>query len=428
MIRENLPKYCRQRSRTADRAYVELGGHRVYLGTYDSPDSREQYRRVLAEWLASGSRRAPSAAPISVVELAARFLEHATTYYRKPDGTQTSEVDNFKQAIRPLRDLYGRTLAADFGPLTLKVVRADMLRRDWSRSHINKQVGRIKMIFRWGVENEMVPPSVYQGLLAVAGLKRGRTQAREAEPVRPAPDSMIEAVQPHVSRQVWALVQLQLLTGARPGELVDMRPVDIDAAGTVWVYRPEHHKTAHHGHSRQILLGPQAQAILQPFLADRPADGYCFSPAEAEAERRTKAHAARTTPLICGNVPGSNRVQQPERPPRDRYSVDSYRRAIVRACNRAFPPPGDLVQREDETGEQYAARLDDERKMQLRQWRKAHTWHPHQLRHNVATRLRQDHGIDMAQTILGHRLGSSITEIYAEANINKAIQIMAGTG
>ena len=50
------------------------------------------------------------------------------------------------------------------------------------------------------------------------GLRRGRTAAKEPEPVRPVPDQHIEAVRPHASRQVWALVRLQLLTGARGGE------------------------------------------------------------------------------------------------------------------------------------------------------------------------------------------------------------------
>jgi integrase len=56
------------------------------------------------------------------------------------------------------------------------------------------------------------------------------------------------------------------------------------------------------------------------------------------------------------------------------------------------------------------------------------TWAPNRLRHNAATRLRREHGIDIAQTILGHRLGSHITEIYAEANIAKAIDVIAEVG
>ena len=74
---------------------------------------------------------------------------------------------------------------------------------------------RLPTIFRWGVENELVPPGVYQALQAVRGLQQGRTEARESEPVAPVPPAHIEAVRPFVSRQVWALIQLQLATAAR---------------------------------------------------------------------------------------------------------------------------------------------------------------------------------------------------------------------
>lgn len=65
---------------------------------------------------------------------------------------------------------------------------------------------------------------------------------------------------------------------------------------------------------------------------------------------------------------------------------------------------------------------------ELLAWHKAHRWHPHQLRHNAATRLRREFGIDLAQTILGHRLGSAVTEIYAEANVAKAKDVIARVG
>ncbi len=50
-------------------------------------------------------------------------MRHAKVYYRAPDGRQTSEVANYKPVLRRLLALYGKTLAADFGPLALKAVR-----------------------------------------------------------------------------------------------------------------------------------------------------------------------------------------------------------------------------------------------------------------------------------------------------------------
>ncbi len=66
--------------------------------------------------------------------------------------------------------------------------------KPWSRKYINKAVDRIRRMFRWGVENELVPPSVKQKLEAVAGLRKGRSKARETEARRPVPQEHIDAM------------------------------------------------------------------------------------------------------------------------------------------------------------------------------------------------------------------------------------------
>ena len=53
-----------------------------------------------------------------------------------------------------------------------------------------------------------------------------------------------------LSRQVEAIARLQLASGVRRGEVCIMRGCDLDTTGKVWVYRPQQHKTQHHGHQR----------------------------------------------------------------------------------------------------------------------------------------------------------------------------------
>ena len=60
-------------------------------------------------------------------------------------------------------------------------------------------------------------------------------------------------------------------------------------------------------------------------------------------------------------------------------------------------------------------------------WHAQHVWSPHQLRHNAATYLRKQFGLEAAQVIPGHR-NLSVTEIYAEKNVEAAIKIMAQVG
>jgi hypothetical protein len=105
-----------------------------------------------------------------VVELAAAFWRHAQTYYRKPDGTPTSEVKNFRYVLKPLNRLFGHTAATKFGPLALQSLREEMIRLGWTRKNINRQIGRVKLIFKWGASQELIPGSIYANLRTVAGL------------------------------------------------------------------------------------------------------------------------------------------------------------------------------------------------------------------------------------------------------------------
>ena len=239
----------------------------------------------------------------------------------------------------------------------------------------------------------------------------GRSSAPESVPVRPVPDEVVEAILPFASPQVRAMVQLQQLTGMRPGEVCIMRVCDIDTQQQPWVYRPSRHKTQHHHHERVVFFGPRAQQIIQPFMHARNVAAYLFSPAAADKARRRRLHKLRVTPLSCGNRPGSNRKRRPKRKPGDRYDTGSYRRttAISYACQAAFPAPPELNAEA------------------AREWNRAHSWHPHRLRHNAATRLRKDFGIDVAQVVLGHKT-LDVTQGYAEKNLASAQKVMLEVG
>lgn len=206
-----LPAY--RLHRPSGQAVVTLNDHDHYLGKHGTKASRQTYDRLIAEWL-SNDRSLPEDydSAITVAELIATWWRYACGYYVK-NGRPTVELAKIKAAMRPLKRLYRRTSACEFGPLKLKSVRQAFLDDDLSRRHINDQVGRIKRMFKWAVENELVQPHVYHGLQAVSGLKRGRSEARETDPVRPVPDEHVDAIRPHVSPQVWAVIELQRLAG-----------------------------------------------------------------------------------------------------------------------------------------------------------------------------------------------------------------------
>lgn len=325
-----------------------------------------------------------------------------------------------------LRALYGHTPAMEFGPKDFKLVRGALIREGLSRKYIGDSMGRIRRMFRWAVSEELVLPSVYQSLQAVAGLREGRTQARETNPVLPVSDEVVTATLPHLPTVVADMVRLQRSTGCRPGEVCIIRPCDVDTTSAVWAYRPESHKTQHHGRDRVIFIGPKGQEILRPYLV-RPEDAYCFSPADSERRRRQTAHEQRTTPLGWGNRPGTHRVGAPKRTAGQRYSKNSYRRAIHRACDAAFLPTAELARREGERVQEWRSRLTSEEREQLKAWQVEHRWSPNQLRHAAATEIRRRFGLEAVQCTLGHA-NASVSEIYAERDLLNAEQIMREVG
>ena len=285
-----------------------------------------------------------------------------------------------------------RTPAERFGPRNLAVVRDQMIESGWVRRGVNEQVGRVRRVWKWDASTELVPVATYEALRTLEGLRQGKTPAPESEPVKAVSVDHVDAVLPHVSRQVAALIILQLKSGAQGGELFRLRPMDFDMSDDVWTANLVEHKTAHRGKSRTLCFGPTAQATIRPFL-DRAIDAYLFSPADAEAERLAKRHAARKTPANQGNAPGTNKKDNPTLQPGDCYNKDSYARAVARACKRAGVP----------------------------------RWTPHQLRHRAATEIRRTHGVDASRTILGHSTLDA-TAIYAEADMQKAREVSAKIG
>jgi len=277
-----------------------------------------------------------------------------------------------------------------------------------SRRYINDNIDRLRRMFRWGASEELIPAAVYESLRTVESLPKGRSEARETDPVEPVDDVTVESTLVHLPPVIRDMVQLQRLTGARPTEVCILRPNDVDRSDDVWRYVPESHKTEHHGRSRVIFIGPRAQDILRPYLL-RESTAFCFQPKESERKRLDARHAARTTPLSYGNKPGSNRQRKPRRTAGDRYDRNSYRRAIHRACDKAFPPKQELE------GDA------------LKEWQSAHRWSPNQLRHTAATDIRKRYGAEAAQVILGHAKLNT-TEIYAERDLSKAMEIARQVG
>jgi hypothetical protein len=166
----HLPAYYLHKS--SGQARVIINHEHIYLGKYGSAESHEQYFRLISELSSVGSTTSTNTAKflsISVNELILNYWRYAQSYYIKNDKP-TPTLEGIRAALRPLRTLYGQTLAGEFSPKKLKAVRQRMIESGLSRGVINSRVGKIKRLFKWAVAEELTPPSVLYRLQSVAGL------------------------------------------------------------------------------------------------------------------------------------------------------------------------------------------------------------------------------------------------------------------
>ena len=199
-----VPSYLRHKA--TGQARVVIGGKTYYLGPYGSEESRAEYGRLLAEWSATrhhppcSSAGGSSAGPefrgssassttnrpgLYVSELILAYVRHAEAYYVK-DGGQTSEVHVIQAAMRPVKRLYGHTLAKDFGPVALAACRQSLIDQRKTRKHIGDKPaeevraleehhqqagGRDPPHVSLGASQELIPGSIPQALAALPGLQ-----------------------------------------------------------------------------------------------------------------------------------------------------------------------------------------------------------------------------------------------------------------
>ena len=102
MSRKNLPGYLLHKR--SGQVVVVIQGKTIYLGKYKSKASREEYERVIGEYIANGRKLPPTRGNgfgISIEELIIKFLDYAASYYQK-NGRQTATISHCKLALSPV--------------------------------------------------------------------------------------------------------------------------------------------------------------------------------------------------------------------------------------------------------------------------------------------------------------------------------------
>jgi integrase len=314
-----------------------------YLGKFGTDAAAAKYAALL-----TGGPPAKEARPAgpTVADVIAAWIDHAG-----PKHT-AKELASYRVALAVLACVHGRLPAARFSQARLAEVRDAMVsgswlkeeekaaRRkaglgqravEWCRSHTNRQVTRIKTVWRWAESRELVPAGSWAGLRVLKAIPPNDRTVRHAKRQRPAAREDLDAVLAHVrSGAVKAMLELQYWSGMRSGEVRELRAGEVDTSGEVWLYRPPQHKGLWRGQSRVVPIGPGGRAALAPLLEGRAPEEPVFR------TRRGRPYSANAYGLAAARA-GKKCGREWFRPYSLRHGAkDRFTRAVGLDCARAM--------------------------------------------------------------------------------------------
>lgn len=128
-----VPKYRLHKG--SGQALVQINGERIYLGKYGTDESREKYRRLVTELMAGGQvPTVATGAELTITEVINAYWKHCQGWYVLKDGRPSGWLDHIHLVLRLLRETYGRTPAAEFGPKRFKAFRESLVNQGHSRT------------------------------------------------------------------------------------------------------------------------------------------------------------------------------------------------------------------------------------------------------------------------------------------------------
>lgn len=331
---QRIPKH---RHRVDGRGVVTLAGVEHYTGKFGTEAAERKYRSLVGRHLAGEPVNV--AGEVTVAELCQAFIDW-TKSRNENKKHKRQAIERVERSLGVVLELNGTDPVNLFGPVALAAVRAAMIRRRWTRQHVQTCIGVVRRCWSWGVSRQIVKPETLLALRTLEPLGENEHGVKESQPRFDVPWETVRKTLRHLTTNCRAMVLMLWHTGARPDEIYSMRPADVDRRSTCWVYRPVYHKCKWRRQGREILLGRIAQRILRRYM-DRPADAFCFDPRESHRSKSRKP----------------------------RYSDTSLRWALRRACKSAG----------------------------------VESFAPYQLRHAFATRVSAAMGQDVARRLLGQK-------------------------
>lgn len=279
-------------------AYTRLpDGKTRGLGRAEDPKSRSKFLSLQAE-LNGGIEdvfRTHDPQELTVAELAALYLSHDQDRCRGELISRTTFLES-QAVVRELVDRHAHLLVTQFGPKSLKDIQQRLAKTPCRsqagrykgtespptlcRNQVNSRVNHIRRIFKWGVSEELVRPTILEALKCVTGLKRGEAHDN---PPRTAVDPKhvwivindLRSTTPASTRSrdyqhaAADALDFILSTGCRPGEACNLRWKDVTLEPEPLVELTEHKTRKVTGTSRLIPLNQAATRLIRGLLQTR---------------------------------------------------------------------------------------------------------------------------------------------------------------
>ncbi|MHC5173184.1 MAG: tyrosine-type recombinase/integrase [Planctomycetota bacterium] len=311
----------------------------------------------------------------------------------------------FIKRVRRFLEVYYDWAVDSFGPDELAVIKMKLreyryckgkVKKQYTRRGINDTLKWIKKIFKWGVGRRIVSQETLISLDEVKPYRMGERGTFDKIKRPRITEEEFQKVINCVNSVVGDILTLLWHTGMRPYEICEMRPFDILRDDPeCWIYIPGRdktpvgmHKTTGYGKIKVIPLAGDCIDILKRRIDVFDSKQFVFSPKDSMNEFLANKRINRKTPLSCGNIPGSNRKQNPKWKVGDAYNNSSLELACKRACVKAGIEP----------------------------------FVPYDLRRTAATKTRASLGKEAAKTLLGHA-EQSTTDIYLLDEVQEAMKV-----
>lgn len=297
---ESRPKYKRaKRKNGTDKAYIrffywqddqtKVKHPDVYFGEYGTEESLAAYQKWCAENVGHDE--------FTDTVLMSEALEK---YLLEIQGAFKESYCEPRRLAMQLLTPWSQIAVKDFKKSYMTEIRDNLSKQRRALSTQNRKIKYIRQFFRFCSEKDYCTGAKVVDIESVRLIIKGENKIKPRKQRKAVNLEHVKATTEHLSPTLRTMVMLQMFTGMRSGNLVDLEMRLIDTSDDIWIYTPEHHKADDKFELRISIIKP-AQKIIQDYIDQKPRlrrkSKYLFPAFESYAWYKAR-HSEKETSLI----------------------------------------------------------------------------------------------------------------------------------